>query len=405
MASSGGGGAGAAARMDPEAATELVRKGATLLFLDVPQRTLFGVDTQMFSVGPKFKGIKMVPPGPHFIYYRSSSRHGNEFAPTVGFFLTTHPSEVIVRRWNAQDERLIKLSEEEEIRYSEAVRRFEFDDQLGPYNLDSYGDWKQLSNYLSQSIIERLEPLGGEITIAVESTWMDKSPQNDMERRLVEQLRESKFAKNAPVQSERRGCYYTIIPASVKHRDISGSDLTALNLDKTTLLESILAKNYEGQEELLFGELQFAFIAFMMGQSLEAFMQWKTLVSLLLSCSEAPLHTRTNMFVKFIKILYYQLKHGFQHTQDSKSGDMMKSLFLDEAWFSRDIFLYRLSKDFFTVILEAPVVDGDLLSWARKLKMLLETTFGWDLEDNAVNLIDEDDEFAPVVVDMDGSGQ
>lgn len=67
---------------------------------------------------------------------------------------------------------------------------------------------------------------------------------------------------------------------------------------------------------------------------------------------------------------------------------------------------------------------------ARKLKTLLETTFGWDLEDNAINLIDEDDEvnldadqiiysmsllhisetvvsirvqFAPVVVEMDGS--
>jgi hypothetical protein len=29
---------------------------------------------------------------------------------------------------------------------------------------------------------------------------------------------------------------------------------------------------------------------------------------------------------------------------------------------------------------------------ARKLKTLLETTFGWDLENSAVNLIDEDDE-------------
>jgi hypothetical protein len=40
-------GGGAAARMDPEAATELVRKGATLLLLDVPQRTLFGIDAQV----------------------------------------------------------------------------------------------------------------------------------------------------------------------------------------------------------------------------------------------------------------------------------------------------------------------------------------------------------------------
>ncbi|RCV32611.1 hypothetical protein SETIT_7G016900v2 [Setaria italica] len=402
MASGGG---GATARMDPEAATELVRKGSTLLLLDVPQRILFGIDTQVFSVGPKFKGMKMVPPGPHFVYYCSSSRSGSEFAPTVGFFVTMQPSEVIVRKWDAQEERLIKLSEEEEIRYSEAVRRFEFDDQLGPYNLESYGDWKQLSNYLSQSTIERLEPIGGEITIAWESSWMDKAPQSDMERRLMEQLRESKFTKNVPVQSERRGCYYTSIPASVKHKNVSGGDLTSLNLDKTSLLESVLAKNYQGQEDLLLGELQFAFIAFMMGQSLEAFMQWKALVSLLLSCSEAPLHTRTNMFVKFLRTFYYQLKHGFQRTQDSssRSEDVGNSPFLDEAWFSRDIFLYRLSKDFFTVVFEAPVVDGDLLSWARKLKALLETTFGWDLEDNAVNLIDEDDEFAPVVVEMDGS--
>uniref|UniRef100_A0A0D9W1Z9 AAR2 splicing factor homolog n=1 Tax=Leersia perrieri TaxID=77586 RepID=A0A0D9W1Z9_9ORYZ len=342
-------GGGTAARMDPDAATELVRKGATLLLLDVPQRTLLGLDTQVFSIGPKFMGIKMVPPGPHFVYYCSPNRHANEFAPTVGFFLTTQPSEVIVRKWHAQEERLIKLSEEEEIRYTEAVRRFEFDSQLGPYNLDSFGDWKQLSTYLSQSVIERLEPIGGEITIAWESSWMDKAPQTDMERRLMDQLKDEKFTKNAAVQSERRGCYYTTIPASIKLSNTSGNELTALNLDK-------------------------------------------------------PLHTRTIMFVKFIRAIYYQLKHGFQRTHDSSSGeDMGNSLFLDEAWFSRDIFLYRLSKDFFAVILEAPVVDGDLLSWTRKLKSLLETTFGWDLDDNTVNLIDEDDEFAPVVVELDGS--
>jgi hypothetical protein len=28
----------------------------------------------MLSAGPNFKGIKMIPPGPHFVYYSSSSR-------------------------------------------------------------------------------------------------------------------------------------------------------------------------------------------------------------------------------------------------------------------------------------------------------------------------------------------
>jgi A1 cistron-splicing factor AAR2 len=35
---------------------------------------------------------------------------------------------------------------------------------------------------------------------------------------------------------------------------------------------------------------------------------------------------------------------------------------------------------------------------ARKLKALMESTFGWDLEDNAVNLIDEDDEVIWIMI-------
>jgi len=82
---------------------------------------------------------------------------------------------------------------------------------------------------------------------------------------------------------------------------------------QTQLLETLLAKDYGGSEDLLLGELQFAFIALMvrlrkygffinllvllnllwhfammqMGQSLEAFLQWKSLVSLLFGCTEA----------------------------------------------------------------------------------------------------------------------
>lgn len=35
--------------MDAETALELVKKGATLLFLDVPPNTLLGIDTQVIS--------------------------------------------------------------------------------------------------------------------------------------------------------------------------------------------------------------------------------------------------------------------------------------------------------------------------------------------------------------------
>ncbi|KAG6742052.1 hypothetical protein POTOM_055336 [Populus tomentosa] len=417
--------------MDPETALELVKQGATLLLLDVPQYTLVGIDTQMFTVGPAFKGIKMIPPGPHFVYYSSSSKDGKQFSPIVGFFVDAAPSEVIVRKWNQQEERLVKVPEEEvswdmktldktrqvileagprksEERFCQAVKSLEFDRYLGPYNLSQYGEWKRLSSYLTKTIIKRIEPIGGEITVACESEMDKKSPKTSIERALDAQLGTGKFSASTSVdQSKKRGCYYTTIPRVIKRRGMEGKELTSLNLDKTELLESVLIKDYGGSEDLLLGELQFAYIAFLMGQSLEAFFQWKSLVSLLLSCIEAPFRTRSHLFTKFIKVIFYQLKYGLQKDRKESNGaGIAVSSLLDESWFSADSFLHRLCKDFFLLVQDATVVDGDLLTWTRKLKELLENILGWEFQQNsAVDGIyfEEDDEFAPVVEMLDES--
>ncbi|XP_050941471.1 uncharacterized protein LOC103496849 isoform X1 [Cucumis melo] len=389
--------------MDPETALELVKHGVTILLLDVPQYTLVGIDTQMFSAGPSFKGIKMIPPGPHFLYYSSSSRDGREFPPITGFFVDAGPSEVIVRRWDQREERLIKVLEKEEERFREAIRRLEFDRQLGPYNLGQYGEWRRISNHINSTTIERLEPIGGDITVVCEPGISQSTSKSAVEKVLEDQLKASKFA--TPVDSsQRRGCYYTKIPHVIKQRGVHGQELTYLNLDKTLLLENLLKEYFGGSEDLLLGELQFAFVVFLMGQSLEGFLQWKSLVTLFFECTEAPFCTRSQLFTKFIKVIYHQLKFGLEKDRSNdKAGS--SSILIDESWFSADSFLHHLCKDFFSLVLEAPVVDGDLLTWTRKLKELLENRLGWKFHDIATDGIsfDEDDEFAPVVVRMDES--
>lgn len=111
-----------------------------------------------------------------------------------------------------------------------------------------------------------------------------------MEKALSAQLKNT----NVPISYEKlnkRGCYYTKVPHLINQKGIPGQNLTSLNLDKTSLLEHILMKEYGGDEDLLLGELQFAFVAFLMGHSLEAFLQWKAVVSLLLGCTEAVSYT------------------------------------------------------------------------------------------------------------------
>ncbi len=56
--------------MDPDSARKLFYEGATLIVLDMPQGAEFGIDYNSWTVGPKFKGVKMIPPGFHFVFYR-----------------------------------------------------------------------------------------------------------------------------------------------------------------------------------------------------------------------------------------------------------------------------------------------------------------------------------------------
>ncbi|KAH7663297.1 A1 cistron-splicing factor AAR2 protein [Dioscorea alata] len=123
--------------------------------------------------------------------------------------------------------------------------------------------------------------------------------------------------------------------------DTFGSTIILMQ-QKTQLLETILLNDFKGAENLYLAELQFAFVAFMIGQSLQAFLQWKTLVSLFLCCTEA-----------FIEVIYWQLKHGYQKQKSTTTAEGKGiSVFLDDAWFLKDIFLYLLCKRYRRKIIE-----------------------------------------------------
>ncbi|KAF6172560.1 hypothetical protein GIB67_007073 [Kingdonia uniflora] len=279
-------------------------------------------------------------------------------------------------------------------------------------------DYEAMASSLIQMGATNTNPIGREIIVSCESELVDSVPKTEMEIALAEQLKNIKFSKSTEMRNEQ-GCYYTSVPRVVKHKGISGQELTSLNLDKviakfppeskyvlfgnilpvlgpfydtfkaptcsiiklslffrhwltkeyplqpmvwpfaiqlqpmTQLLESMLMKDYGGVEDLLLGELQFAFIAFLMGQSLEGFLHWKALVTLMFSCNEA-----------FIQVIYYQLKFGLQENPTNTIGtERGASIFMDDSWLSKESFFYLLCKEFFLLVQEASVVDGSFLSW------------------------------------------
>lgn len=55
--------------MNQEDAKKYIHRLGVLLCLDVPDGTEFGIDYHFWEVGPKFKGVKLIPLGIHYVFY------------------------------------------------------------------------------------------------------------------------------------------------------------------------------------------------------------------------------------------------------------------------------------------------------------------------------------------------
>jgi len=132
--------------MDNDTLKRLFKAGAVLLVLDAPQNQLeFGIDVNCWNTGPKFKGIKIIPPGAHFVYYslhtsknkptepqdESGTMEVTEGGPTggdvrIGFWHVFESGEVVVMKWNAYNEEMELETDQEQIaRYKAGMDSFD----------------------------------------------------------------------------------------------------------------------------------------------------------------------------------------------------------------------------------------------------------------------------------------
>lgn len=88
-----------------EMARILFEEGALLIIAGVPSGTEIGLDLSPNKVDEMFRGIKMIPPGPHFVYTAAEGIYGDT-AARVGFIHYFKKQEIIIREWDANTEEL-----------------------------------------------------------------------------------------------------------------------------------------------------------------------------------------------------------------------------------------------------------------------------------------------------------
>lgn len=333
--------------MDPDVARRLFEEGAFLVLLGVPQGTELGIDCKSWQVGPRFKGVKMIPPGMHFLHYCSANPPscGGEIGPKTGLFLTLKPREILLANWDPKTEDLdfsASQNEEEVSRIRASLR--DLDPFLGPYPYEVMRKWVSLTDRLSQEVASSLQPLSGRVCAFSDvipvvdfrhTKDREEQPRNDT---ACQSMKEG--LDRLPRMKHREGTElrFSAIPEKNYPPGATPAEITQCSMDLSYALERVLEKNHRLQplnvlgmcqrnsyriklahiciilnmkkyQNLVFclsGELQFAFVCFLSGNVYEGFEHWKRLLVLLCRAEEA-MRERKELYLGLIAVLYHQL--------------------------------------------------------------------------------------------------
>lgn len=375
--------------MDQTTARVLFEEGATLVFLDMPEGSEFGIDFNSWNVGPNFRGMKMIPPGIHFVYYSAVDRDKQE-GPRSGFFYNFSKREILVKKWDKalEDVRPDPVPEEEKEQFRQNKK--DMDTFLAPYPYDSYKKWVSLTKYITPDVMADLQPCCGSICsvaqfVSVAST--SQSRKRDAELVVMEeegskrQLRgentsslDAKLPKMKTVKGTK--IRYSKIPRQKYPDGASPAVISKFSMDSSYQLETVLEEKYKDSVSGILGEIQFAFICFLVCQNYDSFEHWKHLVHLLCSSDEA-LASRSQLFLNFISVLHFQIR------------EIPEDFFVDIV--SQNNFLTVTLQEFFSN-LESQEVDAVLRSRGLKFRQHLTEKFSWDFTS-------EPDDYAPMVVE------
>ncbi|CAD5218550.1 unnamed protein product [Bursaphelenchus okinawaensis] len=347
--------------INPILANEIYNNGGFIVFLNLPKKDItVGIDYRNFTPTEKFMGFKMIPPGLHYITVKYKE------APTISFFVWMDLGTVYAPKWNLANEDF------EDSLYSEfwsedaskknkqeaqSVMK-KYDDCLACYPYPQLKEWQSITSHISKEVFERLRPANklGKISEQLEfETKEHKEQQKQGTSEGISTVNKDqptrlRFKDDAglPVFEYKPGgrIFFTELAENV-----AGQKTTK------TRLERVLQKIDYKQ---LLGEVQYAYVIFLIGQSYVGLDQWKRLLHLLADCSK-DIPKAPALFEEFIVLFYFQIK-------------LIQNDFFEDL-FTGDNFLKTVIPMLFANIYDSDHASAVLKKRSQQLKAFCEKKF------------------------------
>ena len=193
-----------------------------ILLLNVPSEMKFGIDMSEWTIGAKFMGIKLVPLGVHYI---SFALKDEDYQAKQGVFISlTKKEKYIVRAWNEDYQTFVALKEEEEKNFKIGIENLDFDKNLGDYPNEQVETWKDLSKFITEEVIGRIQ---------------------EEHRKYITPKKEYDSDKNNFIVGDLN---YTNV--NIKRIDMKAKtreEITKMNIDKSEILKNLIEKEYNNK--------------------------------------------------------------------------------------------------------------------------------------------------------------
>lgn len=362
--------------MPPEVARQLFEQGAFLIIAGVPEKTEFGIDLSSYSVGEKFRGVKMIPPGPHFVYTASQGSYGDT-SSRIGFMHYFKSQEIVIREWDNEKEELrirTKGNKDEEITRIRMNLR-ELDSFLAPYDYSSIAKWNNLTNKLTETTINRCLPECGLIrpSVEFESFSNDERPKgNPTTAQRINTLinDEEELLPKLKIVSETAP-RFTQLP-DMYPKNLTPHEISLAHMDSVLAVNQLLS-HFQNYNHLL-DEIQFSFVSFLAGYSTDSLAHWRRILGIL-SNSESSVKNNKKLYEEYLCILQYQLP---ELPEELMEPTPRNTVYKDIRNLVKNCSLCELAKE------------------ADYLIANLEQEMGWTFD----NFLCEDPEDLPVVVEI-----
>lgn len=259
-----------------------------LLCIGVPRGAHVGIDLSSWVVTELFAGIAGVPLNQtHLCSVRSS---GDQVCGQAFLLRFSETVDLVVRQWDALTETLVAVEDDTELqRYRMGFQRNDFKHRLAAYPEEGWEKWSGLVSEIRGQMMGSVE----------EKVWFK-------------------------------------LPDAPGQQGLGGEEVTKMNVDKSEVLLFYIRNHYKCKIcvdfsfkalDFFIAKFQIAFLFFLIGESLEAFEEWKFMCTLL--CQS---HSFLELHPKYLERFVNAFKHQMtQLPDDFFVADLSKDNFITEC--------------------------------------------------------------------------